>query len=76
MRVLCPSFFLPPDIYNFSAMVTLRSEKIIRKRRDVFINPNVLCGAHAEALHSRKTLGRWTEDAIGEKIDRKQKKLK
>jgi hypothetical protein len=38
-------------------MVTLRSEKIIRKPRNVFINPDVLRGAHVEALYSRKTLG-------------------
>ena len=56
-KFYAPASFCHLIIYDFSAIVTLRSEKIIRKPRDVFINPNVLRGAHIEALHSRKTLG-------------------
>ena len=48
----------------------------IRKPRHVLIDPEALRNARIEALRSKKTLGEWLEEAIGEKIDREQKKLK
>ena len=57
-------------------MVTLMNEKIIRKPRNVFINPDVLHEAHVEALRSKKKLGEWIEEAIEEKLDREQKNLR
>jgi len=56
-------------------MVTLRNEKIIRKPRNVFINPDVLHKAHVEALGLKRKLGDWLEEAIEEKIERERKKL-
>jgi len=53
-------------------MVTLRNEKIIRKPRNVFINPDLLHEAHVEALRSKKKLGKWLEEAIEEKIEREK----
>ena len=57
-------------------MVTLRNEKIIRKPRNVFINPDVLHEAHVEALRSKSKLGEWLEEAIEEKLNREEKQLK
>jgi len=57
-------------------MVTLRNEKIIRKPRNVFINPDVLHKAYVEALGLKRKLGEWLEEAIEEKLDREEKKLK
>jgi predicted HicB family RNase H-like nuclease len=48
-------------------MVTLMNLKTIRK-------PDALHRARVEALRERKTLGEWIEEAIDEKIQRKQKK--
>ena len=58
------------------AMATLMNEKVLRKPRNVKINPDVLHEARVEALRSRKTLGEWLEEAIQEKVAREEKKLK
>ena len=53
------------------AMVTPKNQKSVRKPRNVLINPDALHEAHLEALRSKKKLGEWLEEAIEEKIDRK-----
>jgi hypothetical protein len=40
------------------------------------IDPEALHKARIEALCSKKTLGEWLEEAIDEKIEREQKKVK
>ena len=60
----------------FSATVTPMNEKPVRKPRNVKIDPEALHKARVEALRSKKTLGEWLEEAIDEKIEREQKKLK
>ena len=47
-----------------------------RKSRSIKIKPSILLKAHHEAIEAGKTLGRWIEDAIDEKIEREQKKVK
>lgn len=59
-----------------SAMVTRMNEEIARKPCNVLINPDALHEARVEALRARKSLGQWIEDAIEEKIEREEKKLK
>ncbi len=44
------------------------NEEIVRKRRNVLINPDALHKARVEALRSKKSLGEWLENAIEEKI--------
>jgi len=58
------------------AMIATMNEKPIRKPRNVKINPETLHRARVEALRSKKTLGEWLEEAIEEKIDREEKKVK
>ncbi len=58
------------------AMVTPRNRKSVRKPRHVLIDPEALHRARVEALRSKKTLGEWLEDAIEEKIEREEKKVK
>ncbi len=57
-------------------MVTVMNEKVVRKPRNVKINPDTLHEARVEALRARKTLGEWLEEAIDEKIEREEKQLK
>jgi len=57
-------------------MVAAMNEKPVRKPRNVKIDPEALHKARVEALRSRKTLGEWLEEAIDEKIEREEKKLK
>ena len=52
------------------------NEKPIRKPRNVKINPDILLKARVEALRSKKTMGEWLEEAIEEKIEREEKKVK
>ncbi len=52
------------------------NEKPVRKPRNVYMNPDILYKAHVEALRIRKPLGEWLEEAIEEKIEREQKKVK
>ena len=51
-------------------MKTLMNGKPARKPRNVLINPDALHRARIEALHLKKTLGEWLEEAIEEKIER------
>ena len=57
-------------------MKTLINKRGLRKPRNVLINPDTLHEARVEALRARKSLGQWLEEAIDEKIEREQKKLK
>jgi len=57
-------------------MVNPKNRKSVRKPRNVLIDPEALHKARVEALRKRKTIGEWLEEAIEEKIDREQKKLK
>ncbi len=57
-------------------MITLMNEMPVRKPRNVLINPEALHKARVEALRSKKTVGEWLEEAIDEKIEREQKKVK
>jgi predicted HicB family RNase H-like nuclease len=57
-------------------MKTLINKRGLRKPRNVLINPDTLHEARVEALRARKSLGQWLEEAINEKIEREQKKLK
>ncbi|GAI18955.1 unnamed protein product, partial [marine sediment metagenome] len=56
--------------------VTPMNEKLLRKPRNVKINPEFLHKARIEALRARKSLGQWLEEAIDEKIEREEKNLK
>jgi len=54
-----------------NAMVTVMNKKpIIRKPRNVKIDPEALYRTRVEAVRERKTLGQWLEEAIDEKIER------
>ena len=57
-------------------MVTSMNEKIIRKPRNIKIDPEAVHRARVEALRSKKKLGEWLEEAIDEKIEREEKKVK
>ena len=57
-------------------MVSLMNEKIVRKPRNVLIDPEALHRARVEALRSKKTVGEWLEEAIEEKIQREEKTVK
>ena len=59
-----------------SIMVSLMNGKIIRKSRNVKINPEALHKDRVEALRSKKPLGEWLQEAIDEKIEREEKKVK
>lgn len=48
----------------------------VRESRSIKMKPSVLRKAHDEAVDAGKTLGRWLEDAIEEKIKREEKKAK
>ena len=48
----------------------------VRQSRNIKIKPNILRKAHHSAIESQKRLGQWIEEAIEEKLDREQKKLK
>ncbi|MBA7567865.1 hypothetical protein ES708_09583 [subsurface metagenome] len=64
-------------LFSYSkAIVTPMNEKPVRKPRNVKIDPEALHKARVEALRSKKTLGEWLEEAIDEKIEREQKKVK
>jgi len=47
-----------------------------RVPRNIKIRPSILRNAHHAAIEEGKALGRWIEDAIKEKIEREQRKLK
>ncbi len=46
------------------------NERIVRKPRNVLIDPEILREARIEALCSEKKLGEWLEEAIKERIER------
>jgi len=52
------------------------NEKLLRKPRNVLINPEALHRARVEALRLKKTVGEWREEAIEEKIEREKEKVK
>ena len=43
---------------------------------DIRVKPSILRRAHQKAKEEGQTLGRWLEEAIEEKIEREQKKVK
>ena len=47
-----------------------------RQGRSIKIKPSVLRKAHHEAIESQKRLGEWVEEAVEEKIEREQQKVK
>ena len=57
-------------------MVTPMNEKPVRKPHSVKIDPEALHRARVEALRSKMALGEWLEEAIDEKIEREEKKVK
>ena len=57
-------------------VVIPRNRKSLRKPRHLLIDPEALGKARIEALRSRKTMGEWLEEAIDEKIEGEQKKVK
>ncbi len=59
-------------IFTLIAMVIPMNEKIIRKPRNVLIDPVVLREARIKAMRSEKKLGEWLEEAIKEKIEREK----
>ena len=48
----------------------------IRRSRSIKIKPRILREAHHRAIESQKRVGEWVEEAIKEKIEREEKKLK
>lgn len=48
----------------------------LRRPRSIKIRPSILRKAHHRAIELEKRLGEWIEDAIEEKIEREQKKVK
>jgi len=56
--------------------ITFMNEKSVRKPRNVWINPGALHKARVEALRQKRALGEWLEEAIDEKIEREQTKVK
>ena len=48
----------------------------IRRSRSIKIRPSILRKAHHRAIEAQKRVGEWVEEAIGEKIEREEKKLK
>lgn len=54
---------------------TSRDEET-RESRSIKIKPSILLEAHIEAVKEGKPLGWWLEEAIEEKIEREEKKVK
>ena len=48
----------------------------VRETAHIKMMPSIVRKAHQKAKEQSKTLGRWLEDAIEEKLDREQKNLK
>ena len=48
----------------------------VRKSKSIKMRPSVVRKAHHEAIEEGKSLGRWIEDAIEEKIEREKEKAK
>ncbi len=47
-----------------------------RVTKSIKMKRRIVRKAHIKAIEQGKTLGRWVEDAIEEKLDREEKKLK
>ena len=52
------------------------NEKIVRKPHIVKIDPEAFHRARVEALCSKRVVWEWLEEAIDEKIEREEKKVK
>ncbi len=48
----------------------------VREPRSIKIKPSILRKAHQEAIEQGKTLGRWLEDVIEEKLAREKREEK
>ena len=48
----------------------------VRETAHIKMMPSIVRKAHQKAKEEGKTLGRWLEDVIEEKIEREQKKVK
>jgi len=66
---------LTNDIFHatstITAIVSQVNEKVVRKPRNVLIDPKVLQEARIKVLRSGKKLGEWLEDAIREIVNSK-----
>ena len=45
----------------------------VRKSKSIKMKPSVVLAAHHAAIEEGKSLGRWIEDAIEEKLERERK---
>jgi len=52
------------------------NDEELRKPRSIKIRPSILRKAHHRAIESQKRIGEWVEEAIEEKIEREEKKVK
>ncbi|MHC3130287.1 MAG: hypothetical protein IBV52_09460 [Candidatus Bathyarchaeota archaeon] len=52
--------------------LTLMDEEA-RESRSIKIKPSILRKAHHTAIEEGKSLGRWIEDAVKEKIEREER---
>jgi len=48
----------------------------VRESKSIKMKPSIVRKAHHVALEEGKSLGRWIEEAIEEKVARKEKKVK
>lgn len=48
------------------------NKKVVRKPRNIWINPDALHKARIEALRVRKSLGQWLEELIEEKLAKEE----
>ena len=48
------------------------NKKVVRKPRNIWINPDALHKARVEAVRARKSLGQWLEELIEEKLAREE----
>ncbi len=48
----------------------------VRESKSIKMKPSIVRKAHLKAKEAGKTLGRWIEDAIEEKIEREEKQPK
>ena len=60
----------------YGLAIVILDRKSVRKPRNILIDPDTLHKAHIEVLRSKKTLREWREEAIEEKIEREEKKVK
>jgi len=44
-----------------------------RESKSIKMKPSIVRKAHLKAIEQGKTLGRWIEDAIEEKVEREEK---